>query len=122
MDCGRKYHPEQGNPITKEHAWYAVTDKWILAQRVRISMIQFIENMKLKKKEDQNLDTLVPLIRGNKIPMEGVAERRCGAENKEKTIQRLPHLWIHPIYSHRTQTVLWMTTYVCCQKPNIVVS
>jgi hypothetical protein len=22
MDGSRKYHPEWGNPITKEHAWY----------------------------------------------------------------------------------------------------
>ena len=26
----RKYHPKQGNPITKEYTWNAVTDKWIL--------------------------------------------------------------------------------------------
>ena len=23
-------HPNSGNPITKEHEWYALTDKWIL--------------------------------------------------------------------------------------------
>jgi hypothetical protein len=23
-------HPKSGNPITKEHTWYALTDKWIL--------------------------------------------------------------------------------------------
>jgi hypothetical protein len=22
-----KYHPEWGNPVTKEHTWYALTDK-----------------------------------------------------------------------------------------------
>jgi hypothetical protein len=32
----RKYHPEWGNPITKEHTWYAFTDKWILAQIPKI--------------------------------------------------------------------------------------
>jgi hypothetical protein len=32
--------------------------------------------MKLKKKEDQNVDTLILLRRGNKIPMEGVTESR----------------------------------------------
>ena len=31
-----KYHPEWGNPITKEYTWYAVADKWILAQRFGI--------------------------------------------------------------------------------------
>jgi hypothetical protein len=29
--------------------------------------------------------------------MEGVAERRCGAEIEEKAIQRLPHMGIYPI-------------------------
>jgi hypothetical protein len=30
--------------------------------------------MKLKKKEDQSVNTLILLKRGNKIPMEGVTE------------------------------------------------
>jgi hypothetical protein len=36
----------------KEHTWYVLTDKWILAQKVRISKIQFTDHMKPKKKED----------------------------------------------------------------------
>jgi hypothetical protein len=47
--------------------------------------------MKLRKKEDQSLDTLHPLRIGNKIRMEGVIETMFGAEMKEWTIQRLPH-------------------------------
>jgi hypothetical protein len=78
--------------------------------------------MKLKKKEDQGMDTSFPLIRGNKTLMGGVAERRFGAETEGKDIQRLPYLGIHHIYSHQTQAVLWMTTCACCQKPDIVVS
>jgi hypothetical protein len=36
--------------------------------------------MKLKKKEDQSVDTLILLRRGNKIPhMEGVTETKYGA-------------------------------------------
>jgi hypothetical protein len=27
-----RYHPELGNPITKELTQYVLTDKWILAQ------------------------------------------------------------------------------------------
>jgi hypothetical protein len=38
----------------KEHTWYALTDKWILAQKFRISKIQFAKHMKLKNKEDQS--------------------------------------------------------------------
>jgi hypothetical protein len=38
--------------------------------------------MKLKKNEDQSVDTL-PLLRiGNKTPMEGVTEAKFGAETK----------------------------------------
>jgi hypothetical protein len=65
--------------------------------------------MKLKKKEDQSVDSLI-LRRGNKIPMKGVTETTCGTDTEGMTIQRLPHLGIHPIYSHQTQTLLWMPT------------
>jgi hypothetical protein len=53
--------------------------------------------MKLKKMEDQSVDTLFLLRRGNKIPMEGVTETKFGAERAGRTIQRLPHPGIHPI-------------------------
>jgi hypothetical protein len=36
--------------------------------------------MKLKKKEDQNLDTSFLLRMGNKIPMEGVTKTKFRAE------------------------------------------
>jgi hypothetical protein len=43
-------------------------------------------HMKLKKNEDQSVDTL-PLLRiGNRIPMEGVTETKFGAETKGWTI------------------------------------
>jgi hypothetical protein len=42
--------------------------------------------MKLKKKEDQSVDTLILLRRRNKIPMEGVTEANYGAETKGKAI------------------------------------
>ena len=51
--------------------------------------------MKLKKNEDQSVNTL-PLLRiGNKAPMEGVTETKFGAEKKrmdhlETTISRDP--------------------------------
>ena len=69
--------------------------------------------MKLKKNEDQSVDTL-PLLRiGNKIPMEGVTETKFGAETEGRTIQRLPHLGIHPINNHQTQTLWQMPTRAC---------
>jgi hypothetical protein len=62
--------------------------------------------MKLKKKEDQNVDTSILPRKGNKIPMEGVTETTCRAETEGMTIQTLPHLGIHPINNHQTQTLL----------------
>jgi hypothetical protein len=58
------------------------------------------KHMKLKKKKDQSMDTLSLLRMGNKIPMEGVAETKFGVEMKGRTIQRLPHLGMHPINSY----------------------
>jgi hypothetical protein len=49
--------------------------------------------------------TSVHLRRGNKIPLGGHTETKCGAETEAKIIQRLPHLGIHPIYSYQTQTL-----------------
>ena len=49
-----KCHPDGGNPITKEHTCYALTDKWILVQKPGIPKIKFTDHMKLKK-EDQSV-------------------------------------------------------------------
>jgi len=48
--------------------------------------IQFAKRMKLKKNEDQSVDTLSLLRIGNKTPMEGVTETKFGAEKKGWTI------------------------------------
>jgi hypothetical protein len=49
---------------------------------IRILKIQDTKHMKLKKNENQSVDTL-PLLRiGNKTPMEGVTETKFGAETK----------------------------------------
>jgi hypothetical protein len=55
--------------------------------------------MKLKKKEDHSVNTLFLLSMGSKILMEGVTETKFGAEMEGRTIQRLPHPGIHPIYN-----------------------
>ena len=84
----------------RDTSWYTLIDKWILAQKLRISKIQFTDQMKLKKKEDQSMDTSVLLRRGNKIPMGRDTETKCGAETEGKAIQRLSHLGIHPTCRH----------------------
>jgi hypothetical protein len=67
-----------------------ITPKAILKILKRIFKIQFAKHMKLKKKEDQSVDTSIFLRRGNKIPIEGVTETKCGAETEGMTIYRLP--------------------------------
>jgi hypothetical protein len=69
--------------------------------------------MKLKKMGYQSVDVSVLLKRGNKILMRGTTETKCGAKTEGKAIQRLPHLVIHPIYRHQTQTLLWITRSAC---------
>jgi hypothetical protein len=64
--------------------------------------------MKLKKKEDQSVDTSFLHRMRNKIPMERVTETKFRAEIEGRTIQRLLHLGIHPIYNQQTQTLLHM--------------
>lgn len=70
------------NPITKEHTWYAVTGKQILAQKLVVSKTQFTNHMKLKKKEDQNVDAS-NLRRGKKILTGGNIETKCGTETEK---------------------------------------
>jgi hypothetical protein len=69
--------------------------------------------MKIKKKEDQSVDTLLLLRMGNKILMEGDTETKFRAETKGWTIQRLPYPGIHPIHNHQTQTLLHMPEIFC---------
>ena len=122
MDGTRNYHSEWGNPVPKEHTWYILTDKWILPQKLRIPKIQFTDQMKLMKKEEQSMDTLVLLRRGKTMPMGGDTETKCGAETEGKAIQRLPHLGIHSINNYQMQTLIWMPTSACRQEPDITVS
>jgi hypothetical protein len=91
----------------------ALTNKWILTQKLRIPKIQFAKHKKIKKREDQPVDTSFLLRIGNKIPMKGVTVTNVGAKTKGCTIQRLPHLGIHPIISHQTQTLLHMPARFC---------
>jgi hypothetical protein len=73
----------------------------------------------VKKKEEQTVVTLLLLRMGNKIPMEGVTETKFGAEMEGRTIQRLPHPGIHPIYNYQTQTLLHIPERFCRQDPDI---
>jgi hypothetical protein len=76
----------------------------MLSQKLRIPKIKFAKHMKLKK-EDQSVETLFLLRMGNKIPIEGASETKFRAETEGTTIQRLPHLAMHPINYHQTQSL-----------------
>jgi hypothetical protein len=65
VDGTRKHHPEWGNPIIKEHTWYILTDKWILATKLGISKIKFTDHTQHKKKEDQSVGVLFLFRKGN---------------------------------------------------------
>ena len=76
-----------------------MTDKWILAQKLRIPKIQFAKHKKIKKK-DQSAGTSFLLRMRNKLLMKGVTKFRAKTEGR--AFQRLPHLGIHPINNHQT--------------------
>jgi len=122
MDGTRKYHFEWGNSNTKEHTWYALTVKWILAQKLRIPRIQFTDHMKLKKLEDQRVVASVLLRRVNKIFTGGNTETKCEVETEGKVIQRWPHIGIYHIYCQQTQILLWIPRCAWWQEPDKAVS
>jgi hypothetical protein len=53
-----------------------------------------------------DVDASVIFRRVNKVLTGGNIDAKCGAETEGKAIQRLPHLGIHPIYSHQTWMLL----------------
>jgi hypothetical protein len=106
------YHPERRNPVPKEHTRYALTDKWLLAQNLGITKMQFTDHMKLMRKEDQRIGPLVFSRMGNKILDGGNTETKCGTETEGKAIQRLsPHENL--FHTHQVQTLLWMPRRAC---------
>ena len=54
--------------------------------------------------------------------MEGVTETNFRADTEGKAIHKLPHLEIHPINNHHTQTLLQIPISACRQEPFIAVS
>ena len=64
--------------------------------------------MKLKKKKNQSVGVLVLFRRGTKY-----RKKKVTAETKAKAIQKLPHMRIHLICSHQTQTLMWMPSSAC---------
>jgi hypothetical protein len=84
--------------------------------------IQLTDRMKFKEKEDQRVGASVLLKKGNKILMGANLETKYAAETGGKAIQRVSQLGIHPIYSHQTQTLLFVPRSACWQEYDIAVS
>ena len=64
--------------------------------------------MKLKKWEDQSVDASVLPRRENKILIRRKYGDKVWSRDRRKVIQGLPHLRIHPLYSHQTSMLLRM--------------
>jgi hypothetical protein len=68
--------------------------------------------MKLKKKEDQSMDTSILLRRGNKLPMKGVTETKFRAETEGRKD--------HPETAPPGESIPYTTTkprhYCTCQQ------
>jgi len=60
MEWTRKYHPEWVYSITEKHTWYALNDKWILAQMLKFPKMQSTDHKRLKKKDEKNADACTP--------------------------------------------------------------
>jgi len=122
MDGTRKYHPDWGNPVTKEHTWYVLTDKWILVQKLRIPKIQCTDHMKLKKKEDQSVGASFLLRRRNKnTQRRKYGEKGWGRDWRKGHPETATHGDLSTC-SHQTQSLLGMPRSACCQEPDITVS
>ena len=61
---------EGGKSITKEHTWYTLTEKWMLAQKLKTNKLQFTDHRKLRKKENLSEGAMVPLRKGTKYLQE----------------------------------------------------
>jgi hypothetical protein len=63
--------------------------------------------MKLKKRQDKSVGPTVLPRKGENSHGSKYRDKVWG-ESEGKAIQRLPHMGIHPIYSHQSQTLVWM--------------
>jgi hypothetical protein len=61
-----------------------------------------------QKEERPKCECLNPSWKGESILTGANMETKCGAETEGKAIQKVPHLGIHPTYSHQMQALLWI--------------
>ena len=63
MDGTRKYQSGWDNSDPKGHAWYVLTNKWILAKKVQNTCIKSTELKKVSKEKGSSEETSIPLER-----------------------------------------------------------
>ena len=74
----------------QEHTCYALTDKWILTQKLGIPKIQFTDHMKLKKKEDHRWILQSFLEGGTKYPWEELQSQSSEQRLNERPFRDCP--------------------------------
>jgi len=58
--------PTTNKQTKMKNTWYELTDKWILAPKLRFPKVQSTDHMKLKKKDDPSVNASVLLRKRNK--------------------------------------------------------
>ena len=86
MDGTWAYHPEWGNQITKYHTWCVLTDKWILAEKFRISKIHSQTILTSRRK----FKVWMLLRRGNWILTGGIMGQNVEQSQKERPSRDCP--------------------------------
>jgi hypothetical protein len=82
----------------KNNEFMKFLDKWIDMEDIILSKVS------QSQKNTHDMHSLI---------MEGVTETKFRAETEGTITQRLPHLGIHPINNHQTQTLWQMPTRAC---------
>ena len=72
--------------ILNELIQYVLTEKWILAQKLSIARykVQYVKHMKLKKNEEQSVDTLLILRIGNNHPWKELQRQSLELRQKDE--------------------------------------
>ena len=121
MDRTKKY-PERGNQITKEHTCYALTDKWILAQMLRIPKIHS-ETTCSSRRRKTKVWVLQSFLQGGANYSQEQIRRQSVEQKLKESPSRDCVTWGFITYTvTKKQILLCMPTSACWQEPDIAVT
>jgi len=86
----KTYPREWVNPMTEIHTWYALIDKWILAQMLKFSKIHRPNEI---QEYDQNADSSLLPLKEKKNPYWRDRDAKFKTKPRGMSIQSLPHMW-----------------------------